>query len=65
MTEHDLASLASVQANTDEIAGFLASHTDFSQYEDAQALAETYHHLATQAITLGQNPEGRKEFLYV
>ena len=33
--------------------------------EDIQTLAETYHHLATQAITLGQNPEGRKEFLYV
>ena len=34
-------------------------------YQDIQTLAKTYHHLATQAITLGQNPEGRKEFLYV
>ena len=75
MTEHDLAALTAtqtntddnchVQENTDEIARSLASHTDFSQYEDAQALAETYHHLATQAIALGQNTEGRKEFLYV
>ena len=34
-------------------------------YQNIQSLDETYHHLATQAITLGQNPEGRNEFLYV
>ena len=48
-----------------EVADYLASHVDFTPYQDIQALAEAYHHLATQAITLGQNPEGRKEFLYV
>ncbi len=48
--------------NASEIADYLASHVDFTPYQDIQTLAETYHHLATQAITLGQNPEGRKEF---
>ena len=51
--------------NAIEVADYLASHVDFTPYQDIQTLAETYHHLATQAITLGQNPEGRKEFLYV
>ena len=63
MAEHDLKN-ASPQ-NASEIADYLASHVDFTPYQDIQTLAETYHHLATQAITLGQNPEGRKEFLYV
>ena len=63
MAEHDLKN-ASPQ-NAIEVADYLASHVDFTPYQDIQALAETYHHLATQAITLGQNPEGRKEFLYV
>ena len=48
-----------------QIADELATHTDFQQYEDSQALAAAYHHLATEAITLGQNTENRKEFLYV
>ena len=48
-----------------QIADELATHTDFHQYEDPQALAAAYHHLATEAITLGQNTENRKEFLYV
>ena len=63
MAEHDLKN-ASPQ-NAIEVADYLASHVDFTPYQDIQTLAETYHHLATQAITLGQNPEGRKEFLYV
>ena len=57
MTEHS--------AKDTSTADYLASHVDLHQYEDAQALAETYHHLAEQAITLGQNPKDRKEFLYV
>ena len=57
MTEHT--------AKATFTADYLASHVDLHQYEDAQALAETYHHLAEQAITLGQNPKDRKEFLYV
>ena len=48
-----------------QIADELAAHTDFHQYEDSQALAAAYHHLATEAITLGHNTENRKEFLYV
>ena len=63
MAEHDLKN-ASPQ-NAIEVADYLASHVDFTPYQDIQTLAKTYHHLATQAITLGQNPEGRKEFLYV
>ena len=58
-------------ANTTDIhdtqitADYLASHVDLHQYEDQQALAEAYHHLATEAITLGANTANRKEFLYV
>ena len=58
-------------ANTADIhdtqitADYLASHVDLHQYEDQQALAEAYHHLATEAITLGANTANRKEFLYV
>ena len=58
-------------ANTADIhdtqitADYLASHVDLHQYEDQQALAEAYHHLATDAITLGANTDNRKEFLYV
>ena len=63
MAEHDLKK--ALPQNASEIADYLASHVDFTPYQDIQTLAETYHHLATQAITLGQNPEGRKEFLYV
>ena len=51
--------------NACKVADYLAAHVDLTPYQDIQSLAETYHHLATQAITLGQNPEGRKEFLYV
>ena len=66
MAEHTV-NCSSVSATHDgtSTADYLASHVDLHQYEDAQALAETYHHLAEQAITLGLNPEGRKEFLYV
>ena len=63
MAEQDLKK--ALPQNASEIADYLASHVDFTPYQDIQTLAETYHHLATQAITLGQNPEGRKEFLYV
>ena len=63
MAEHDLKN-ASPQ-NAIEVADYLASQVDFTPYQNIQTLAKTYHHLATQAITLGQNPEGRKEFLYV
>ena len=48
-----------------QIADELATHTNFHQYKDPQTLAAAYHHLATEAITLGQNTENRKEFLYV
>ena len=57
--------MAEHTAKATSTADYLASHVDLHQYEDAQALAETYHHLAEQAITLGQNPKDRKEFLYV
>ena len=57
--------MAEHTAKATSTADYLASHIDLHQYEDAQALAETYHHLAEQAITLGQNPKDRKEFLYV
>ena len=66
--ENSPAYNASAAANTHDgtsTAEYLASHVDLHQYEDAQALAETYHHLAEQAITLGQDPKDRKEFLYV
>lgn len=45
MAEHDLKN-ASPQ-NASEIADYLASHVDFTPYQDIQTLAETYHHLAT------------------
>ena len=51
--------------DTQITADYLASHVDLHQYEDQQALAEAYHHLATEAITLGANTANRKEFLYV
>ena len=61
MAEHDLKN-ASPQ-NTSEIADYLASHVDFpTPYQDIQTLAETYHHLATQAITLGQNQKAERNF---
>ena len=61
----DAANTNASSQNASEVADYLAAHVDFTPYQNIQSLDETYHHLATQAITLGQNPEGRKEFLYV
>ena len=58
MAEHDLKNAS--HQNVSEIADYLASHVDFTPYQDIQTLARNLSPSATQAITLVQNPEGRK-----